>query len=181
MRIRAILFDLGDTIMIEESEVKDDNLTTLGAELIPDADRVLRLLSARGYRLALVADTRTGTYKNVLKQHALYDLFDAFAISEEIGMEKPDPQMFIVALAALGIDSESHNDVLMIGNNLQRDIRGANEAGLISVWFHWNSRYPVNPSDHIEQPKFEIHSMRELLTLVEALETGDVRGQESSA
>ncbi len=88
----------------EASEVKDDELTTLRAELIPGAGELLHELKRRGYKLALVADGRPGTYSNVLRQHSVHELFDAFSISEEVGVEKPDTRMFVSALDALGID-----------------------------------------------------------------------------
>jgi FMN phosphatase YigB (HAD superfamily) len=175
MRIKGILFDLGDTIMVEESEVKDKSSTTLKADLVHGIDKVLAELKARGYSLALVADTKKGTYRNVLRQHKLYDLFDAFAISDEIGVEKPDPRIFTLALNALGMSPEDYGYVLMIGNNLQRDIRGANLVGLISVWFHWNDRYPINPTEPLEEPAFVIHNAEELLSLVDFVERRGIR------
>ena len=83
--ILAICFDFGDTLVDEATEVKDETLTTLRAELIPGAGSVVRELKQRGYPLALVADGRAGTYHNVLTQHGLCDLFDAFAISDLVG------------------------------------------------------------------------------------------------
>src|SRR3712207_8665848 len=49
------------------------------------------------------------------------------------GCEKPDRRMFIHALDALGIPPEEWGRVAMVGNNLARDIRGANQLGLVSV------------------------------------------------
>ena len=63
-RLLALLFDLGDTIMIEESEVKDAEGTTESADLIPGMADALRALRARGYSLALVADSRRHTPPN---------------------------------------------------------------------------------------------------------------------
>ena len=77
----ALLFDLGDTLMIEESEVKDAEGTTLRADLLPGAARALHRFKEQGYVLALVADARPDTPANVLRQHGLYDLFDYLAIS----------------------------------------------------------------------------------------------------
>jgi len=170
MRIKAILLDLGDTIMVEESQVKDETETTLEADLVHGMDKVLKELKSRGYQLALVADTKTGTYRNVLRQHGLYHLFDAFAVSHEVGAEKPDSRIFVAALDRLGIQPEDYGRVLMVGNNLQRDIRGANAVGLMAVWFHWNDRFPINPADYLEKPKFTIHSAEELLKLIDSLE-----------
>ena len=100
MALKAILFDLGDVIMREETEQKVDGVTQR-AELVPGMADLLRDLKGEGKRLGLVADTREGTYLNVLRQHALYDLFDAFAISDLLGAEKPDRRMFAHARPAI--------------------------------------------------------------------------------
>jgi len=169
MNIAALCFDLGDVIMQEETEVKDGAWNTLRADLVDGMGDALRTLKARGYKLALVADTRPETARNVLHQHNLYDLFDALAISEEVGCEKPDPRIFRAALDWLDIASPDYARVLMIGNRLTRDVRGANHLGLISVWFHWNERYTSDLNDD-DQPTYEVHTARELLELVERVE-----------
>jgi len=166
----AICFDFGDTLADEATEVKDETLTTLRAELIPGADQVVRELKRRGYRLALVADGRAGTYYNVLTQHGLYDLFDVFAISEQLGAEKPDPRMFVHALDQLGIARADYGRTVMVGNHLERDIKGANQVGMISVWLDWAPRRSKVPADTLEVPQYTIKAPLDLLPLIEALE-----------
>lgn len=163
---RAIFFDFGDTLCDEATEVKDETLTTLRAELIPGAAQLLRELKERGIPLALVADGRPGTYRNVLSQHGLYDLFDAFAISEELGCEKPDPRLFEHALQQLGIGPEEYGRVLMVGNNLARDVKGANRLGLVSVWLDWAPRRAKVPADAWERPRYTIKEPLQLLELL---------------
>lgn len=163
----AILFDLGDVIMQETTEVKDVELSTLHADLVDGIGDVLRGLQARGYKLGLVADTRPKTAWNVLHQHGLYDLFGALAISEEVGCEKPDARIFRAALDALKIAPQDYARAAMVGNNLARDIRGANNLGLISIWFHWNERYPRTD----DQPTYTVKSARALSALIDALES----------
>lgn len=170
MKIAAILFDLGDVIMQEETEVKDAERNTLRADLVDGMGDALRVLKSRGHRLGLVADTRLQTAWNVLHQHDLYNLFDTLAISEQVGCEKPDPRIFRAALDALGIAPPDYPRVLMIGNNLARDVRGANQLGLASVYLHWNDRYLPDP-DHIDTPTHQVGNTKELLTLVETLES----------
>ncbi len=169
MKIAAMLFDLGDVIMREEREVRDAEGNTLRADLVDGMADALCALKTRGFMLGLVADTRLKTAWNVLHQHSLYDLFDALAISEEVGCEKPDPRIFRAALAALKIAPRDYSRVVMVGNNLVRDARGANRLGLIAVWFHWNDRYLPDP-DFIDTPAYEAHNARELLELVDRLE-----------
>ncbi len=168
--ILAICFDFGDTLADEATEVKDETLTTLRAELIPGAGEVVKALKRRGYPLALVADGRPGTYRNVLTQHGLYDLFDAFAISEQVGVEKPDARMFEHALEALGIAPEQYGRTIMVGNHLGRDVKGANALGMIAVWLDWAPRRSKIPADESEIPRYTIKQPGELLDIVGALE-----------
>ncbi len=165
-RILAFLFDLGDTLMIEESEVKDATGTTLCADLVPGTAEALRWFRAQGYALALVADTRPDTAANVLRQHGLYALFDYVAISEVVGAEKPEPLIFRVALDGLGIPESDYGRVAMVGNNLERDIVGANRLGLISIFFHWNERRRSRPLVVEEEPRYTVSSMEELVALI---------------
>ena len=101
--ILAVCLDCGDTLVDEGTEIKDAHEVTQTAELIPGAAQMVRDLKRRGYPLALVADGPTGTFRNVLTQHHLYDLFDVFAISQEVGVDKPDARIFRHALDELGI------------------------------------------------------------------------------
>jgi putative hydrolase of the HAD superfamily len=169
MGLAAILFDLGDCIMRESTEEKVDDVTQR-AELVPGMADLLRRLKDDGQRLSLVADTRIGTYQNVLRQHDLYDLFDAFAISEEVEAQKPDRRIFLHALDQLAIPEADWGRVVMVGNNLARDVRGANVLGLISIWMVWNPDYPTVPSGPEEMPDFQVSTAEDLGGLLAALD-----------
>ncbi len=152
--------------MQEETEVKDDCATTLEAQLFPGMKDALQKLKQRGCTLALVADTRPGTYRNVLTQHGLYDLFSAFAISEELQTSKPDRRMFEHVLQQLRVKPQ---EAVMCGNNLERDIAGAKALGMTTVWFHWNERYATLPATELEVADFTVHSAQEFLELEQRL------------
>ena len=168
--IMALLFDLGDTLMVEESEVKDAEGTTLRADLVPDMAEALHRLKDRGYGLALVADSRPNTPANVLRQHGLYGLFETLAISEVVGVAKPERPIFQAALEALGIPESDYGRVAMVGNNLERDVVGANRLGLISIFFHGNDRRRSRPSTAEEEPRYKISSAQELVSLIARLD-----------
>jgi FMN phosphatase YigB (HAD superfamily) len=169
-RILAVCLDCGDTLVDEATEVKDEHLVTQTADLIPGAAQMVRDLKQRGCLLALVADGPTGTFRNVLTHYDLYDLFDAVAISQEVGAEKPDARMFRHALDQLGIAEGDYGRVVMVGNHLSRDVKGANALGLISVWMNWSPRRHKTPLDDTEVPQHIIHSPAELIPLLEQLE-----------
>ncbi len=171
MALKAVLFDLGDVIMREETEEKVDGVTQR-ADLVPGMGDLLRDLRKRGIPLGLVADTRDGTYRNVLGMHGLLDVFDAFAISDHLGVEKPDRRMFELGLKELGIAEADWGAVAIVGNNLARDIRGANVIGLISIWMVWNQRYPCVCADEAEKPQYQVSTASDLEGLLDALESG---------
>lgn len=169
--IRAICFDCGDTIIDENTEIKEPGSDiTRRAELIPGADQVLHELKRRGYPLALIADGPVETFRNALGQYGLYNLFDAYAISGEVGVDKPDPRMFLAVLEQLHVAPEEYQRVIMVGNYLARDIKGANQVGLISVWLNWSPRRPKIPADDSEAPRYTITTPLQLLSVIDSIE-----------
>ncbi len=168
--IRAICLDCGDTLIDEGTEEKNEHGVSLRAELIPGAAELMAALKATGYPLALVADGPCDTFTNNLGPYQLYELFDVYAISETLGCEKPDARMFQAALDELGISSDEHERVLMVGNNLERDIAGANALGLTTVWLDWAPRRSKIPANALEVPDYTIKLPMELVSVIEELE-----------
>jgi putative hydrolase of the HAD superfamily len=168
-RIWAVLLDLGDTLMVETSEEKDPTETTQRADLFAGAADLVRWLRRSGYLVGLVADTRPGSARNVLRQHGIYELFDTLVISEELGTNKPDPAMFLTALRAFGLRRSEADRAVMVGNRLDRDVRGANDLGLVSVLVRNNDRYPGEPSVPRDEPTHTIGAIAELEALLHRL------------
>jgi putative hydrolase of the HAD superfamily len=162
------LFDLGDTLMIEETEIHNAEGHGISADLIEGMGDLIRSLKARGYRLGIVADAGISTVPNILQQHGIYDCFDAFAISQQVGVEKPDARMFETALKALNVSPPEYSRVMMVGNRLDRDVRGANNLGLMSIHFCWNERYPTTD----DKPTCMVGSAKELMDAITQLEKG---------
>ena len=167
--ILAICLDSGDTLVDEATEVKDENGVTQQAELIPGAAKMVRALKAEGYPLALVADGPVGTFHNVLGHYGLLALFDVLAISGQVGVEKPHPKIFRYALDNLNIAPTDYGRVVMVGNYLARDIKGANDLGMISVWLDWAPRRPKVPTEPAEEPDYTIKNPQELLPLLQSI------------
>ena len=168
-RVWALLFDLGDTLMVEETEEKDATGTTLRAELFAGAAELVGWLRREGYLLGLVADTRIATVRNVLCQHDLADAFDVLAISESVGVEKPDAQIFRHALSGLGLHASETGRVMMVGNRLDRDVRGANQIGLTSVWIRLTDHHVNGFAEDRDRPHHTVASYAELRDLLQDL------------
>ncbi len=168
--IKGVCFDFGDTLADETTEVKDSTGVTLRADLWPGTVDVLRDLTTRGYRLALVADGRLNSYRNVLRQHRIESCFAVVSASEVVGAEKPSAAPFLCALHALGVDRTEFGKTVMVGNRVDRDVKGSNALGMISVLLTSSKRYRLRPSNESETPDYVIHDLTDLPALLERIE-----------
>lgn len=75
-----------------------------GVPLKPGARELLDHLKARGYGIGVASSSQRPRAMNVLEQHGLVDFFAASAFAEDISRGKPDPEVFLLAAARLGID-----------------------------------------------------------------------------
>lgn len=169
-RSLIVLLDCGDTLIDEGTQVHDDTGVVLSADVIPGADRMVRNLVAAGFRLALVADGRYVSFENLLTQHELFDLFETLTCSDAIRHEKPSPRMFKAAMGALDLEPADAARCVMVGNNLARDIAGANRMGIMSIHMAWTDRYPKEPAGPDEVPDHTIATPAELLSLLRRLD-----------
>lgn len=169
--LEALFLDCGDTLIDESTEAKleDSEIVTEAAE-IPHAMDAVRTLAARGYPLSLVADGPPETFQNLLKPRGIWDLMQTHVISGNVGELKPSPKMFATAMEAMGLTDPSR--VVMVGNNLERDIKGANDFGLISLFVSWSKRRSQLPADASEQPDHEIATLDALVAKIEEIELG---------
>jgi len=172
--ILAICLDCGDTLIDEGTELKTDDGVSQQADLIPGADHLMHALKERGYPLALVADGPAATFKNNLGPYGLYELFDAYSISQLVGVSKPHPDIFHDAMRQLGIGVGEYGRVVMVGNHLGRDVKGANDLGMISVWLDWAPRRHKIPRNPSEIPQ---HTIKEPLALIPLLKNLEIRSQ----
>ncbi|WP_141501393.1 HAD family hydrolase [Paenibacillus luteus] len=164
-----VFLDCGDTIIDEGTEIRDEEGTVIQGKVIPGADIMVKALAERGYRLAIVADGTAQSFKNLLTQNGLYDYFETLIYSEPVKASKPSPRMFKAAVGAMDLSEEDYSRIIMVGNNLSRDVRGANQLGMTSVFLSWTSRYPKSPADDLEIPDYTINTPLELIDLVEVL------------
>lgn len=69
-----------------------------------------------------------------LYRSGLIEVFDGVFISEEVGVEKPDVKFFEFIWKQIG--TYAADEVLIVGDSLTSDIKGGNNAGIISCWYN---------------------------------------------
>ena len=88
-----------------------------------------------------------------LNKSGLIRLFDHIFISEDIGAVKPDTDFFEKVWSAIG--RYGRDEVLIVGDSLTSDIKGGNNAGILSCWY--NPKGAVNTKD--ARPDYEIGNL----------------------
>jgi len=159
--IKAVLFDLGDTL-IDERVVSGRHLWEGTLHKLPFAQEVLSELKMRGYKLGLVTNTVTSREAHVrtaIRRIGLEQFFDAIITSVDLGFPKPDPRIFLTALRELEVKPE---EAVMVGNRIDTDILGGNQAGMKTILLKWNERHQQEASRPGEAPTRTISSLTEL-------------------
>ena len=104
-----------------------------------------------------------------MRRNGLSHIFSAWIVSEAVGCQKTDARMFRAAMEGLGLTDADRGRILMVGNNLERDVAGANRFGIRSALLDWSPRYRHEPANGDEVPDYRIHFPGELPGLAERL------------
>lgn len=151
----------------------DDSLARLASEahrrheretlrLFDDARALLTWLSKRRLRLALITNGASDSQREALRVLGIEDRFRAAVISGEVGIAKPEPAVFDIALETLGVAREH---VWHVGDDLLADVAGAEAAGLTAVWLN---RGGLPWKEGASRPDHEIRALVELSRLLSA-------------
>ncbi len=106
----------------------------------PHAEPALRLARARGLRAAVISNSN-GSVRAILETAGLLPYLEFVLDSFEVGVEKPDPRIFRLALARAGVGP---GEAVYVGDLYSVDVRGARAVGLDAVLLdpggHWGPR-----------------------------------------
>jgi putative hydrolase of the HAD superfamily len=111
------------------ADVEDALLAAIRFRAYPEVPAVLGRLRAGGARLAVVSNWDVSLH-DVLERTHLRALVDAVVISAVLGVAKPDPAIFRVALERLGASAA---EAIHVGDSVEHDVAGARAAGVEAV------------------------------------------------
>ncbi len=106
--------------------------TTMQTNLVDGAIDLLEYLKSKGYILSIISNGFVEVQYTKLSRSGLLPYFDYVFLSEEIGYQKPDIRFFNAVLEKLRINP---TDCIVIGDNLQTDIEGAQNANIKAIFF----------------------------------------------
>ncbi len=132
-------------------------------QLYPEVKNVLGALSQR-YALAALSDAQSAWALPEIRAVGIESFFKPIIVSGDLGYRKPDERIFRLALEGLGLEPEN---VLFVGNDMYRDVYGAKQAGMKTVYFSSNQGRKKYSG---AEPDYIIYQFSELLQAVAFLE-----------
>lgn len=129
------------------------------ADVIPGAEEALQELAEVATMIAVSNGTES-VERGRLKLSGFEKYFDDIFVSEAVGVSKPNPKIFQMAMRKLGIE---HSDkVLVVGDSLSADIQGGVNAGLDTCWVNMNGL----ENESGLTPTYEVKALSELYPIV---------------
>lgn len=132
-------------------------ISPLQTNLLPNAIETLNILKEDGYRMHII----TNGFKEVqlikLENCALLPFFETVLSSEEVGCNKPDLRIF---QHALNHANAVANQSVMIGDDMNVDIIGAERAGMYGIHFDSQKRF------HRKKVDNRIYDLKEIPDLL---------------
>lgn len=134
-------------------------------QLEEDAFSTLQRLKKQGYRLGLISNAADDAdVQTLIDRHDLRHFFELILVSAAVGLRKPHPYIFQIALDHWEADPRQ---TAMVGDTLGADILGANRLGIASIWITRRADTPEN-RDHEAtiRPTAVISALEELPDLL---------------
>jgi putative hydrolase of the HAD superfamily len=175
-RERGIEFQqVFDILLYDETNKIDNKILAAGiiayrrareAALVPYPHVFLTLvqLVKRGIKLAVVSDAPSREAWLRLTYLNLHHLFDVVLTHEDTGEYKPSPVPFKTALERLDVDA---SEALMIGDWAERDMVGAAQVGMKTVFARYGDTFGTKHSG----ADYEINDIQDLLRIVDEVNT----------
>jgi YjjG family noncanonical pyrimidine nucleotidase len=149
-----------DNATVDSRAFNADYLWSLGENkaVFPEAEAVVRELHARGFIQSIVTNGAKEVQDACYHKSPIAPFINSVVISEEVGVAKPDPEIFEIACRLSGwMDKAS---TLMIGDSLSSDIAGGQAYGVDTCFLNLQGK------QHKASPNYEIHALPEILGII---------------
>lgn len=110
--------------------------------------------------IAIVTNGIDAVQRSRLKISKVADFADGIFTSEKAGYNKPDRRIFLSALKTLGVTN--HKKVLVVGDNLNSDIKGGINAGLDTCWVNFSGAENTTGIT----PKYTVYDYTQLKNII---------------
>ena len=126
---------------LKEYHIGEEKLAPIAEELsfLYDYERVqnkrrpklyetMETLAGQGMKLGIISNIISSSFvPHIVKEYGIDKFMDVIICSEDVGVRKPSPEIFEIALRRLGLQA---SEMAYVGDTISRDVRGAQAAHL---------------------------------------------------
>jgi HAD superfamily hydrolase (TIGR01509 family) len=134
MALVAKAFNATDEQISHIYEMLEEGRKTKHVDL--ELIEIIKGLKKKNYKIGLVSNWSKALRGRLADQN-IHDLFDEIIISEEVGYQKPQPEIFNITSEKLGIE----NSEMVFVDDTERSLEGAEGIGYIPILYKDNKRF----------------------------------------
>ena len=133
---------------------------------------VLKDLKAMRLRIGLISNTgmTPGTlFRAFLDQHGMLSYFDTLTFSDEVKLAKPNGEIFLMTLRAMGA---APSETVHVGDHVTNDVVGAKRLGMKTVWIKgfYERENPADPNSEPDAAVDYLGSVPRAVALLSGLQ-----------
>jgi 2-haloacid dehalogenase len=145
---------------LEDPELQSDLIEAyFHLDCYPEVPQALSMLKARGFRIAILSNGTPAMLEAAVRNSGLEELIEKNFSVEEVGVFKPDPRVYQIAVDGLNVTP----DEIVFQSSNAWDVSGAATFGLRVCWIN---RFAQKAERLPGQPDVEIKSLIELPDLL---------------
>lgn len=153
-----------DSLIIVNGIITYHNTKFAMLKIQPDAFSTLLYLKSKSYKVGLITNGKELKQWEKLVRLGIYPFFDEIVTSESVGVEKPDPEIYEIAMNRLNVTSGTS---IMIGNNFDVDIMGAYNVGMQSMII--NSEITSKQQEKLDELNYQVRHLDSLIDIMKIL------------
>ncbi len=116
---------------------------------------IIKYLYEKGYQLLIATNGPVIPLKTKIEKIGIQDYITTIFSAEEVGFMKPHKKFYDGLFEKAKI--EEKEQVLFIGDELEKDIKGGIEYGIDTCWYRWKEENEI-----LWKPKYEINQLSDL-------------------
>jgi putative hydrolase of the HAD superfamily len=153
-----------DPLVIVNGIITYHNTKFAMLKLEPECFSILLYLKSKDYKVGLITNGKELKQWEKLVRLGLYPFFDDVVTSESVGVEKPNPEIYKIAMDRLDVTAGTS---VMIGNSFDTDIMGAYNAGIPSMII--NSDITEDQQKFMDENNYHVRKLSSLIDLMNIL------------
>ncbi len=128
--------------------------------LFPNVYETLTEIRQKGIKLGMLTNGESQIQRNKINRFNLNQYFDYIQVEGEVGFGKPEKIAYTTILEVLGF---SPNEVWIVGDNIEWEVRAPQELGIFSIWHNY---YDKMIEDGATNPDITISNISDITSFL---------------